>query len=385
MRRDVGMVLAGLGTFLIVLAIALPTYIAPHVIKFPLNYFYSATLVGPDSTYFSASEVHEVTGADLHAIYTIDGDGPAGNSSTAVWNLFTYLYDTGLPKPQQEIEIQTTKVAFDRKNADLRNCCGANFMGKNVNWSGIVGYVFPMNTQKTTYNVYNTTTMSTIPFVYSGTAVVDGITAYEFTGNLKAPVKIGFSPLSSADPEYYNLQQTYWVDPDTGALLKVLEHEDAYLINPITGATTYTLLDTTLAPTAQSVSDIVGIDNSGRLKITLFQTVIPIVSGVLGAILLVSGILLARRRRPDVIESGFGETTGELATAAPPDAPAPETAQTAAPADGKAAASGPPPAGRRGGKHAAGSTVGIVPGLESTPAEAAAPESGDGKDPEASA
>lgn len=265
MRRDIGMVLAGLGAFLIVLAIALPTYIAGHVIKFPLNYYYKATLVGTNATYFSAPLVKEVTGANINAIYTLKGLGNQGNSSTAVWQVFTDLYDTAYPSPSQAIELQSTTVAFDRKNADLKNCCGANFLGKTVNWSGIVGYVFPMNTQKTTYNVYNTTLMKTVPFTYAGTNNVDGINAYRFVSNV-TPVKVGFTPLSSTDPEYYGVDQTYYVDPETGALLKVSESQDAYLVNPITSARTTTLLQVTLTPTAASVQDIVNIDNSGRSR-----------------------------------------------------------------------------------------------------------------------
>src|SRR5581483_7672253 len=253
----------------------------------------------------------------------------------------------------------------------LRNCCGANFMGKTINWTGIVGYVFPMNTQKTTYNVFNTTLMKTVPFTYNGTANVDGINAYRFVSNV-SPVKVGFTPLSATDPEYYGVDHTYYVDPETGALLKVSESEDAYLVNAITGARTTTLLQVTLAPTAASVQDIVNIDNSGRLKILLFETIMPIVLGVVGAILLVCGILLARRR-PDVTESGFGDSTGALSPAAPPEHASPAAAETAALPKTDPSSSEPPASqssGRRG-RHAAGSTVGIVPGMESAPAEPA--------------
>lgn len=389
MRRDIGMVLAGLGAFLIVLAIALPTYIAGHVIKFPLNYYYKATLVGTNATYFSAPLVKEVTGANINAIYTLKGLGNQGNSSTAVWQVFTDLYDTAYPSPSQAIELQSTTVAFDRKNGDLKNCCGANFLGKPVNWSGIVGYVFPMNTQKTTYNVYNTTLAKTVPFTYAGTDNVDGISTYRFVSNV-APVKVGFTPLSPNDPQYYGVDQTYWIDPETGALLKVLETQNSYLVNPITGAPVPgdTLLHVTLAPTPASVQAIVNIDNSGRLKILLFETIMPIVLGVLGAIILVWGVLMARRR-PDLTESsGFGGTTGDLSAAAPPEQTAPQTAQTApiTPAgDGTASE----PTSRRGGKHAAGSTIGIVPGMDTAPAEKttteAASESADGQQPDPSA
>ena len=46
MRRDVGTVLAGLGTLLIVMAVVLPTYIVGQVVKFPLSEYETATLTG---------------------------------------------------------------------------------------------------------------------------------------------------------------------------------------------------------------------------------------------------------------------------------------------------------------------------------------------------
>jgi hypothetical protein len=371
MRRDIGMILAGLGAFLILLAVAFPTYLDSRLVKFPLNYYYKATLVSPNTTYFSANKVGEVTGANVDAVYTLRGHPNSGTSSTAVWDLFTYIYDTGISGPAQQIQIQTRTVAFDRKTAQLRNCCTANLNGKPVNQSGVVGYVFPMDTQKKTYMVYDTSLQQPWPFKYAGTGNVDGILTYKFTETVP-PTKIGFSPLSATDPEYYAINLTYWVDPDTGALLKVSEHQQQFLQNAITGAKTSTLFDGTFAPTDASVAAIVAIDNSGRLKKTFFETVIPIAAGVLGAALLIWGILLGRRR-PDFAESGFDAMTRELAAAAPPD-----ESSTA----GQAA----------GPKHAAGSPAraGIVPGIEAdgreaanaeTPAQASA---SDGDKPDAS-
>ncbi len=368
MRRDIGMILAGLGTFLIVIAVALPTYIAPRVIKFPLNYYYVAILNSPNTTYFSASKAAEVTGANVQAVYTLRGNASAGNSSTAVWDLFTYVHDTAYPGHAGDIQAFPRQFAFDRKTAELRNCCGHNINGTVVTESGVVGYVFPMGTQKQTYEVFDTTLMRPVPFNYAGTDNVDGIFTYKFTENVP-PTKIGFSPLSSTEPEFYAINLTYWVDPDTGAVLKVDEHQQQFLENAITGARTTTLFDGTFTPTPASVAAIVAIDNSGRLKVTMIETILPIVVGVLGAILLVWSVLLGRKRR-HVTESGFEAMTRELAAAVPPDG------ATATKSAG-------------GGKHAAESTaelVGIVPGIEgdSRDSREVSAEAAEGDSPEAS-
>ena len=44
MRRVIGLALAGVGTFLIVCAVALPTVVSSQVIKFPLNEYETASL-----------------------------------------------------------------------------------------------------------------------------------------------------------------------------------------------------------------------------------------------------------------------------------------------------------------------------------------------------
>ena len=78
MRRNIGLVLAGLGAFLIVLAVVLPTWIVGQVVKFPLNEYQSATLAASNASYFSATSLTEKTGVNLQATYTIKGDGAAG-------------------------------------------------------------------------------------------------------------------------------------------------------------------------------------------------------------------------------------------------------------------------------------------------------------------
>jgi len=364
MRRDIGMVLAGLGAFLILLAVAFPVYLQDRLVKFPLTYSYQAILDSPNTTYFSPHTISELTGRDVQAVYTLTGDAAAGTSATSVWNLDTYLHDPGFPGHTGDINYSTGRFAFDRKTAQLRNCCGAGQNGKPVAMSGIAGFVWPIGTQQKTYMVFDTTLDQTEPFTYSGTETVDGIFTYKFTEAVQ-PTKIGFSPLSQTEPEFYQLNATYWVDPDTGALLKVTEHQQQFLENPITSARTTTLFDGTLTPTDASVSHIAAIDSSGRIKKTMFETGIPLIAGILGAVLLVWGILLGVRRRRDFAESGFEAMTRELAAAAPPDEGANASQAT-------------------GAKHAAGSShtlAGIVPGIDGDVHEPSSP-SAEGENPD---
>ena len=155
MRRVIGLILTGLGTFLIVCAVLLPTWVSSQVIKFPLNEFETATLAASNASYFSPSSLTEKTGVSLEATYTIKGDGAAGNSSTAVWDEYSYAYDL---TNRQAVQQMTRRFAFDRRTALLVMCCGANVNGdSSIEQRGYLGYVFPIGTQKQTYDVFDTT------------------------------------------------------------------------------------------------------------------------------------------------------------------------------------------------------------------------------------
>ena len=322
MRRRVGLVLAGLGTCLIVFAVLMPTWVSSRVLKFPLNEYATATLTASNASYFSPTKLTELTGVNMEATYTIKGNAAAGSSSTAVWNQFISVYDQTNKLPFQTM---TRTMAFDRRTAQLINCCGSNVNGdSSVEQSGIVGYVFPIGTQQQTYNVFDTSLNKPMPFDFAGTNTVNGIQAYRFT-EVVSPTQNGtqvvpgslvnMTQASVVLPQYYEMRLTYWIDPDTGALLNATQHETLTLRNP-QGVPALLLFDANLAMTPASVNGLVALDNSQRSKMTLVTTILPLVTGIVGVILLIVGILLARRPREDV-EGGASATSPELDAAEP--------------------------------------------------------------------
>jgi hypothetical protein len=309
MRRNIGLVLAGLGAFLIVLAVVLPTWIVGQVVKFPLNEYQSATLAASDASYFSAKSLTEKTGVNLQATYTIKGDGKAGTSSTAVWDEYSYVYDM---TNHYAVQQMARRFAFDRKTGQLTMCCGANVNGdSSVQQRGLVGYVFPFGTKKQTYQVFDITLNKPVPFPYAGTADVRGITTYKFTEDV-APTQVatqtvpgslvGMSAASVTLPEFYEIHLTYYVDPVTGALVNVQEHQTMSLHNPSTGAQALLLFDANLKVTPSALSTIVKLDTDGRSKLTLLKVILPLALGIVGIIALVTGLILSRRRHPDMDE-----------------------------------------------------------------------------------
>jgi hypothetical protein len=333
MRRVVGLSLAGLGTFLIVIAVVLPTFIVSQVIKFPLNEYETATLDATGASYFNGGTGTERSPVNLQATYTIKGAAKQGTSSTAVWDEFSYVEDL---TNHQGVQLMTRTFAFNRKSGELVACCGESINGKPVVQSGLVGYVFPIGTKKQTYQVFDTTLLKEMPFTYSGTTTTDGIQTYQFVENV-APTQIGTvngvpgSLIGSTQstvsaPEYYSIHLIYNIDPETGALLDVNEHEVQALYNPATNQQALTLFNADLIATPASVARVVVLDNSGRNELTLLKTILPIVLGIVGVVALIVGIFLLRRPREDV-ESGPTTPAPELAAVPEEAAPTQEAAQ----------------------------------------------------------
>jgi Porin PorA len=302
MRRIIGLILAGLGAFLIVAALLLPTYIAGQVVKFPINTYVVTTLLGPNVSYFSPSLVRPVSGATMRVTDTVKGDGAASTSSTAVWNEFTYLYDVTNAKVFQ---YSSRRAAFDRRTSQLVNCCGAHVGGNtSIHQTGLSGYVWPIGTDPRTYDVFDTTLKRPMPYTYAGMSAIHGITVYRFVGRVSharagsqtVPGSLVGSPgqASVTLPEYYTATNTDYVDPQTGAILNVTQTQKLTL-EDATGTQRLLLFNGTVAMTPQSVQAAVNLDQSGRNKLILLKVVLPIVAGVVGLAALIGGILLARR------------------------------------------------------------------------------------------
>ena len=164
---------------------------------------------------------------------------------------------------------------------------------------------------------------------------------------------------------YYQIHLIYYVDPDTGALIDVNEHQTTSLRNPATGAQALLLFDADLIATPASVTSIVALESSGRNKLNLIETILPWVLGIAGGVALVAGILLARKPREDITAEPAGTSPGSAADAAPSTGPAvteaPATEHTA-PVLANAAAEAPAE-----GPAEARAERSIVPGMDGEP------------------
>ena len=321
MRRVAGLVLSGLGAFLIVLALLTRFVVTGEVVKFPLNESSVSTLVAANASYFNPASLAEEQGATLHDTLTVVGDNASGNSSRAVWNEFSYIYDE---TNSQVVQYSTERLAFDRRSGELINCCGtAVGTSSPVHVSGL-GYVWPLGAQKQTYQVFNTTLLKAVPAVYSGTVNVQGENTYKYVQTVQ-PTQIGTQAVpgsligqpgeaSVTLPEFFAGTTTEWVDPVTGAPVKGVSTQHQYLADA-SGNEVLTLIDATFATTPASIASTLHTARNYDSQINLVQVVLPLILGIVGVILLLMGLVLffsSRPRDAEYVDEHETDSIGEV-------------------------------------------------------------------------
>jgi Porin PorA len=311
MRRVSWSILTGLGIFFIVLAILSKFFVPGQAVKFPLNEYSKTTLQADGASYFSEKSVTEESGVTLQATSTTKGDVAsaknAGSNNVAVWQTYTAIQDTTNHQPVS-IPADGNVLAFDRKTGVLVPWSGNLVGGKHVQVPpNTQGSLFPLNTQKQNYQVYDTTLKRAVTFQFKGTSTTSGVSTYVFTADIPA-TQIGTQSLpgslvgeSASEvtlPEFYSVQETYSVDPITGVPLQV-EQNVQQTLRDDTGTTRLVLMSADFKTTPASIASNVQTDKNGTTKITVLNVIIPIVAGVIGLILLVVGLVMSRFRPED--------------------------------------------------------------------------------------
>ncbi len=196
--------------------------------------------------------------------------------------------------------------AFDRKTGVLVPWSGNSVDGKHVSVSG-QGFVWPLGAKKQDYQVFDTTLLKPVTFKFEGTATTSGIPTYKYVANIPSQQVgtqtlpgslVGLNAATVTLPEFYSSQETYFVDPITGAPLSVVRNTHDVLQDN-SGTTRLVLINADFKSTAASIASTVKTDNKYRNEITLATSIVPVVAAVLGIILLVIGLVLSLMRSED--------------------------------------------------------------------------------------
>jgi hypothetical protein len=303
MRRVVGVILFGIGAFLIVLAPLVRFQVAGKLVAAPADQYSITHLTADNAQYFNVGELKVLTGT-LDITVTTRGDVAESTGDRVVWDQFTAVND--VTNNQPGISMTEFRSAFDKYNGVAVNCCGASIDKQPVTLDGQI-FLFPFGAEKKTYKVFNSSTGKAYDTTFVGEDTVNGLPVYKYEQTVP-PTKIQTvtapaSVMGLDQPgdvqldRWYDGTVTFWVEPTSGAPVKedqqrheVLKTQDGVERKPAFIATA--------SFTPQTVADLVKTATDAKNQIGLIKTTVPLALLVLGLVLVVVGGLLVVRRRP---------------------------------------------------------------------------------------
>ncbi|REE98516.1 DUF3068 domain-containing protein [Thermomonospora umbrina] len=319
MPRQLGLVLVGVGAFLLALAPLVRFYVTGQVVKAPLNFYQTTELEAQNAEYFDLATRAVRKGITLAAVNTVRGDTRAnlGDDGIAVWDSITEIYDK---ERKKQVDFQTHRIAFDRRTSELVNCCGTHVGGDTkIRFSGY-GLLFPLaNVQRQDYPMFDVSTRRTLPMRYQGEEDVHGLSAYKFVQRI--PIlktdKIDLKPTGAMlgipnaknrqfkVDRYFAATNTVWVDPRTGIPVK---HEQSIQSSVQTedGRGRMIVAQARLVTVDRDQRRNIDTADGYALRMSLVKTIIPAVALLGGLALLGAGALIVRRSAP--LEAGDGGT-----------------------------------------------------------------------------
>ncbi|RIV32598.1 DUF3068 domain-containing protein [Micromonospora radicis] len=295
MRPATGVVLVATGTFLIVGALAMPLYVAPAVVKVPLDQSSVTYSRAQNATVLDFQTLSERSGVDLTAVRAVRGDVEAGNADRAVFNVGVRVTD----EAGTEITVSRDRVALDRRTGEAIACCAEDINGTPFKHDGLT-YTFPFGTEKKTYRYFDNTARKAYDATYHGTEQLQGLTVYRFemtvepvqVDEIKVPGHlVGSAEQMTTVGRFYTNKRTLWVEPNTGVIVKGQEDQLQTLRGP-NGTDAIRIIDADLAFDEETQKQQADVARDAMRQINLVTVLVPIVLGVLGLALLVLGLLL---------------------------------------------------------------------------------------------
>lgn len=303
MRRTIGLVLVGVGMFLLVLAPLARFYAYPSLAVAPYDQNTLTVLNGPDATVFDIESLEEIQ-TDLTTTAKTVGDIQASVDApegVTVWVNTSSTKDADGVVRSRSID----RAAFDQYSAEAVNCCGEYYETvegeqEPVEHEGLV-FKFPFNTAKETYPWWDTTLRSAVPVDFDRVEDVDGLTTYKFvqsieptvTGTTEVPADLvgaeGDEPVTVQ--RVYANERTLWVEPHTGVVIDRAEQQRSTLRYQGEDVITTTEVGTSYSDeTVQSRIDEYGPLSS---QLNLVRNILPFVGLIAGVLLIVVGLALA--------------------------------------------------------------------------------------------
>ncbi|NNG41174.1 DUF3068 domain-containing protein [Flexivirga sp. ID2601S] len=297
-------IVIGFGAFFLTMALLLKFYAYDKLAVIPMDQNTGQVAVDKNAYLFDAGTL-KFQRATLTTRITAVVDKPASEDHGDNVVVFDKNQFSTIPQTKTPQQAVTERIAVDRHTGLPVNCCNDSQNGKPVKHEGYT-VKFPFGVDKgKTYQYWDASIMKPMDMKYAGTDKLNGLSVYRFEGSvprqtLKAtPTKDapGFlfggaqdSPGVTADWSY-SVDRTIWVEPETGAFIKVGEAQKQWLTNPANDKSVQVLTTNSIfddATVKKNVDDYK--TKSMQLKALKLA---PWILGILGVLLLIGGVVLA--------------------------------------------------------------------------------------------
>lgn len=288
MRKIIGGVLLGLGSFLLVIGLLTQFWAPGAVEKTPLDVNSVTNLAGTAEKL--NLETGELEDLEVKATSITKADSERSDDEVVVFvNTSCLLIDTGEDTPDcvdaddpqnRLISASTDVFATDRHDAEAVN--GRYLPSGSEEKEGLVNK-WPFNTEKKDYEYWDGLLGEAVPAVYAETETIDGLETYKFDVNIpESAVEI-----ASGVQGLYTSDREIWIEPTTGSIIRQAWHEVRTLENgdPI--------LDLTLGYTDEEIADNVADAKDSKGQLDLITGTVPLIGLIGGVILLLVGAVLA--------------------------------------------------------------------------------------------
>jgi hypothetical protein len=303
LRKNLGIVLIGVGVFALCLAIGLRFWAVPRAEKTPLDL--NIKLVATGDAQILNAATGDLESTRLQATRRVRSDSAASDSKVVVAQETLCIVKIIDNPPEcvdaydslhRLLSVTTDRFAADRKTAESVNNpkYHENVDGDTKVKHVGVTYKWPFNSEKKTYQFFDPNVRRPAPAKYVGTEKLEGLKVYKYEAVQPAVEH----DIAAGIPGTYADTRTVWIHPLTGVIVKGVEHQTLNLASGDTALeTTLTFDDASIKYQAKQAKD-------GASKIELLGTILPVVAGLLGLLALAFGIRLIRGEQNPSIHGG---------------------------------------------------------------------------------
>ncbi|MFC9965804.1 DUF3068 domain-containing protein [Nocardia ignorata] len=327
-RRIIACILVGLGALLLACAVMIPTYTVGKVAKTPLDLRIT--------TIAKSVPGEEALVLDAKSLTSPEGSAKIDTNVPIVSQRFLTVEE---PSDADEMTVQAgqtlrrddrdgdtglltasvDRVTIDRKTGEPIPVSPNGSIAVNVDKSGAsvadpsqrrgLQYRFPIGTEKKSYPYFDLNARATYDIDFVEESEVNGVPVYHFrqtipvtnmwdvvpaaTNKLTLPAAKwgleGEEPVTMT--RYYTNTRDVWVEPRTGAVLKGGESIHLFY-GRSADKVDVTALKAHLVFDEETIDAQLAVTQESLDKLDLFGKTLPVVFGILGAILVIAGIVL---------------------------------------------------------------------------------------------